>query len=213
MKIIVFEDCKAGTHEYYVGTEKDIMKIFRSNVNEKVWGVIVQLVSDFFDVYDYAKPDTLEYWMLKEANLGYIEEHDIAIYCDEPVTTVKNTDTFTKEFEVTEDSRKHGKPFVAKLFWDHANNKMDREFFAFDEHKVKNSITIAGEYQVSPGDVIEIRKNVSWKNDWRTYYFIEDSGNDKILCERYEGKKLYRVKKYLQGKLTAGELFKELDKL
>ena len=86
MKIIVFEDCKAGTHEYYVGTEKDIMKIFRSNVNEKVWGVIVQLVSDFFDVHDYAKPDTLEYWMLKEANLGYIEEHDIAIYCDEPIT-------------------------------------------------------------------------------------------------------------------------------
>lgn len=90
MKIIVFEDCKAGTHEYYVGTEKDIMKIFRSNVNQEVWDIIVRLVGDYYQIEKEAtqdiRPDEIEYWMLEKANLGYVEEHDIAIYCDEPIT-------------------------------------------------------------------------------------------------------------------------------
>ena len=119
---------------------------------------------------------------------------------------------FEKEFCVTEDVRKHGKPFVAKLFWNSSTEKLDRAFFKFQEHQVKNKLTVAGLYFVEPGDIIEIRGNVSWKNDWRTYYLIEEDGNDRLLCKRYEGKKLYTVQKYLMGKLTREEMLKQLGK-
>ena len=85
LKIIVFEDCKAATYEYYVGEEKDIMTVFRLNVDESVWKVVSGLVHEYFQLdgndaeFD---PTTIEYWMLEKANLGYIEEEDIAIYCD-----------------------------------------------------------------------------------------------------------------------------------
>lgn len=118
---------------------------------------------------------------------------------------------FIKEFEVVEDPRKHGKPFVAKLSW--RNNKLHREFFQFDEHRVRNEITICGEYEVSPGDILEKRENVSWKNDWRTYYLVEEDGSEHPLCRRYEGRKFYRVKKYLMGKITLEEMLEQIRKL
>jgi len=72
LKIIVFEDCKAGTYTYYVGEEDDIVTVFRLNVVEEVWNVICAELED----------DEITWEMLETANLGYIESEDIAIYCD-----------------------------------------------------------------------------------------------------------------------------------
>lgn len=91
LKIIVFENCKEGTYEYYVGSEKDIMKIFRTNIDEEVWKIVSDQVHQYFAIdptdTEY-EPEEIEYWMLEKANVGYVEEHDFAIYCDEPITVV-----------------------------------------------------------------------------------------------------------------------------
>lgn len=83
LKIIVFEDCKAGTYTYYVGEEDDIVTVFRLNVVEEVWNVIcAELESIYMPESGAFADDEITWEMLETANLGYIESEDIAIYCD-----------------------------------------------------------------------------------------------------------------------------------
>lgn len=80
LKVIVFENCKAASYEYYIGEEDDVVTVFRLNVDESVWKVVRQRVIDYFEL-DLSDSD-ITWRMLDTAIAGYIEEEDIAIYCD-----------------------------------------------------------------------------------------------------------------------------------
>lgn len=83
LKIIVFENCKEGTYEYYIGEEKDIMQVFRLNVNEEVWNIVcAELENIYMPESGAFANDEITWEMLETANLGYIESEDMAIYCD-----------------------------------------------------------------------------------------------------------------------------------
>lgn len=79
LKIIVFEDCKAATYEYYVGEEEDIVTVFRLNVDEEVWNVVKKRVLEYFEMELTNEQIT---WRMIDTISGYFEEEDIAIYCD-----------------------------------------------------------------------------------------------------------------------------------
>lgn len=83
LKIIVFEDCKACTYTYYVGEEDDIVTVFMLNVDEEVWNVVCESLESIYMPESGAfTNDEITWEMLEAANLGYMEEEDIAIYCD-----------------------------------------------------------------------------------------------------------------------------------
>ncbi len=113
--------------------------------------------------------------------------------------------TFTFPFEKTADPRK-GTPYVARLIWNVAEKKIDREFFDMSKTYGRSAVTVSGEFNAAVGDVIEQRVGGSWKNDYRDWYVVTESGELKHVTNVSDSRGKLRVEKYLRRQITLSEL-------
>jgi hypothetical protein len=108
--------------------------------------------------------------------------------------------------ELTSDPRK-GIPYVAKLVW--KENKIDRDFYSLSRQYGKKTVTVWGSFEAQEGDVIEIRKGGSWKNDYRAWYLVH-KGDLYLLTHVSDSRGKVVVGQYLSGEITVEELRDEL---
>lgn len=112
---------------------------------------------------------------------------------------------FTFEFEHTSDPRK-GIPYVARLKWSESDKDIDREFFELEREYGRKQVTVSGTYEAKVGDIIEHREGGSWKNDYRYWSIVTDTGELKQVSHIYDSADKAKVKRYLRGEITADEL-------
>jgi hypothetical protein len=112
---------------------------------------------------------------------------------------------FLFEFDATNDPRK-GKPYVARLYWN--EGKLQREFKELEQTRGKKEVNVSGTYTAKTGDIIEKRTGGSWKNDYRAWYFISETGDQICVADIDNASDKGRVQNYLKGKITAEELLR-----
>ena len=117
----------------------------------------------------------------------------------------KNKNEYEFEFNATNDPRK-GVPFVERLVWE--NGKLERKFYDLEKTYGKNEVTVFGKYKAKDGDIIEIRKGGSWKNDYR-YWYIVQGGKLIFVAHIDNAKDKADVIRYSKGEITADELLGE----
>ncbi len=110
-------------------------------------------------------------------------------------------------YEATIDPRK-GYPYVAKLVW--KDGKLEREFYKLKKSYGKKSITVWGHFTAEDGDVIEMREDASWKNDYR-YWYLVHKGKLYLLTRTTDSQRKRYVIDYLSGELTMEEMLSALD--
>lgn len=115
----------------------------------------------------------------------------------------KPKDEFTFTFEATNDPRK-GVPFVARLTY--KDGKIQREFFNLSKVYGKKQVTVSGTYTAKAGDIIEKRTGGSWKNDYRAWYLVTETGQEILVAGIDNSKKKLQVEKYLKGEITMEQL-------
>ncbi len=110
-------------------------------------------------------------------------------------------------YEATIDPRK-GYPYVAKLVW--KEGKLEREFYKLKRSYGKKTITVWGHFTAEDGDVIEMREDASWKNDYR-YWYLVYKGKLYLLTRTTDSQRKRYVIDYLSGELTMEEMLSALD--
>ena len=110
-------------------------------------------------------------------------------------------------FEATLDPRK-GHPYVAKLVW--KDGKLEREFYKLKREYGKKKVTVWGHFSAEDGEVIEMREDASWKNDYR-YWYLVYGGKLHLLTEASSSQRKRYVIDYLSGELTLEEMLEALD--
>lgn len=108
------------------------------------------------------------------------------------------------DFEYENDPRK-GVPYAAKLVWNKENKKIERIFFDLEKIYGKKNVLVHGKFKAKEGEIIEIRKGGSWKNDYRSWYVVHDAQLVKVADIDSASQKLV-VEKYLKGDITLEEL-------
>jgi hypothetical protein len=109
-------------------------------------------------------------------------------------------------FEATMDPRK-GIPYVARLVF--KEGKLEREFYNLKREYGKKSITVWGEFSAEDGDVVEMREDASWKNDYR-YWYLVYGGKLYLLTRTTNSQRKRYVIDYLSGELTMEEMLDAL---
>jgi hypothetical protein len=139
---------------------------------------------------------------LKSMSIEYLESLRSVIdaIIEEKKREPKNEYEF--EFNATNDPRK-GVPFVARLVWE--NGKIDRKFYDLEKTYGKKEVTVFGKYKAKDGDIIEIRKGGSWRNDYR-YWYIVQNGKLIFVADIDNAKDKSDVIRYLKGEITVDEL-------
>ena len=141
---------------------------------------------------------------LKDMGLNELQSLKIEIENIIQERKKESANEFTFQFNATCEPRKHGKPYVARLYWE--NGKLQREFMELDYSYGKYEATAFGEYTASVGDIIEKRSGSSWKNDYRDWYYINELGDEINVANIYSSSEKTRVTLYLQNKITNKEL-------
>ena len=118
----------------------------------------------------------------------------------------ENAGKFEFEFSATNDPRK-GKPYVARLYW--GGEKVEREFFDLHRQWGKKELTVSGKYTAHAGDIIEKRLGGSWKNDYRSWYFVTETGEEVKVADIDDSAAKTRVIQYLRHEITAKELLEK----
>ncbi len=118
----------------------------------------------------------------------------------------KSEKIFTFHFEFENDPRK-GKPYAARLYI--KDGKLQREFFNLDQTWGKKTILVEGDYTAHVGDIIEEREGGSWKNDYRYWYVIDESGQKILVADIDDSKAKAVVLNYLKGKINLKELLEQ----
>jgi hypothetical protein len=109
-------------------------------------------------------------------------------------------------YEATIDPRK-GHPYVAKLVW--KDGKVEREFYNLKREYGKKRVTVWGHFTAEDGDVIEMREDASWKNDYR-YWYLVYKGKLYYLADVDSSQRKRHVIDYLSGELTMEEMLSAL---
>jgi hypothetical protein len=110
-------------------------------------------------------------------------------------------------YEATIDPRK-GYPYVAKLVW--RDGKVEREFYNLKREYGKKRVTVWGHFTAEDGDVVEMREDASWKNDYR-YWYLVYKGKLYYLADASNSQRKRYVIDYLSGDLTMEEMLSALD--
>jgi hypothetical protein len=120
----------------------------------------------------------------------------------------ENAGEFEFEFSATNDPRK-GKPYVARLYW--GGEKVERDFFNLHRQWGKKELTVSGKYTARAGDIIEKRVGGSWKNDYRSWYFITETGEEVKVAGIDNSAAKAIVTQYLRHEITAKELLEKVS--
>lgn len=120
----------------------------------------------------------------------------------------ENAGEFEFEFSATNDPRK-GKPYVARLYW--GGEKVERDFFNLHRQWGKKELTVSGKYTARAGDIIEKRIGGSWKNDYRSWYFITETGEEVKVAGIDNSVAKAIVTQYLRHEITAKELLEKVS--
>jgi hypothetical protein len=110
-------------------------------------------------------------------------------------------------YEATIDPRK-GYPYVAKLVW--RDGKLEREFYNLKRSYGKKTVTVWGHFTAEDGDVIEMREDASWKNDYR-YWYLVWNGKLYLLTRTTDSQRKRHVIDYLSGDITMEEMLLALN--
>jgi hypothetical protein len=110
-------------------------------------------------------------------------------------------------YEATIDPRK-GYPYVAKLVW--KDGKLEREFYNLKREYGKKRVTVWGYFTAEDGDVIEMREDASWKNDYRNWYLVY-KGKLYYLTDVSNSQRKRYVIDYMSGELTMEEMLDALS--
>ena len=125
---------------------------------------------------------------------------------------LQSQNVFSFEVEYTNDPRK-GVPYAARITqWNAEKRQFEREFFDLVRHWGKGVVTVSGTITASPGEVIEIRKGGSWKNDYRYFYLMTQEGELALIGPVANSTTASLVRKYLEGKITYEDLLREARK-
>jgi hypothetical protein len=98
------------------------------------------------------------------------------------------------EFDFSSDTRKRGCCYAARITGIDDEGKLIREFINLDRDYNKNDCRVYGTFEITEGEIIEMRTGGSWKNDYRDFYICKN-GNLEHLCSSYDKK---TVKEYLK---------------
>lgn len=85
LKLFVVEHCKTAEYEYYVADRDEIVKVIVDNIDDKVWNLFVEHL-EYYHNKNFTN-DEITWDLIEEFNPGYMEEYDIAFYCETPITT------------------------------------------------------------------------------------------------------------------------------
>ena len=111
-------------------------------------------------------------------------------------------------FQCQFDSKKTT-AYVAKLFWNETEKKIDREFKDIERTYSKMQVIIDDTYKAEELEVLEIQEGGSHKNKYRKYYVVEN-GKLSELGDTEKIKNKATIKKYLRKKISLEELKKEM---
>lgn len=98
------------------------------------------------------------------------------------------------EFDHTSDKRKRGICYAARIKGIGEDGKLIREFIDLDRDYDKNDCRVYGTFEITEGEIIEMRTGGSWKNDYRDFYICKNRKLD-YLCKGTDKK---TVKDYLK---------------
>lgn len=111
---------------------------------------------------------------------------------------------FNFDFSATLDPRK-GYPYVARLVLE--NGKIARQFYKLQRQFARKQVTVFGQFEAGPGDIIEMRESASWKNDYTSVYVVSPEGKLVFIgMPKQNGSVMHLVWRYLRGELTIEEL-------
>lgn len=112
---------------------------------------------------------------------------------------------FTFHFYVT--CTRKTKPYVARIQWNAATQKITREPFPTQHSPFGRSEEIAECYfTVSVGEIIETCRGGNKKRQYRALYLVAPTGYLIMLAMADEANDVLRIMEYLDGKMTASEL-------
>jgi hypothetical protein len=119
-----------------------------------------------------------------------------------------NSKEYEFDIEITADPRKW-KPYVAKLHIDQ-DKELQREFYDLNKTYGKHAVTIFGKIKAKEGDIIEIRRGGSWKNEYRAAYLVWN-GKMVEIADHKDSKGYAKIVKYLAGEISVKDLLKEKE--
>lgn len=155
------------------------------------------------------KPEVLKMKMLENIKSMSVEELESLIQKASEILAEKkreNAGEFEFEFSATNDPRK-GKPYVARLYW--GGEKVERDFFDLNQQWGKKEVTVSGKYTARAGDIVEKRVGGSWKNDYRYWYFVTETGEEVKVADIDDSEAKVRVTQYLRNEISAKELLEK----
>jgi hypothetical protein len=102
-------------------------------------------------------------------------------------------------------------PFVARLSWNPVTRRVGRTLVALPRQDVSPLlIRIAGEFEASPGEIIEARKGVlkrrGRETDLRAWYLVAPTGYLVLVAEADHTEAQRRVERYLAGSASVHTL-------
>jgi hypothetical protein len=142
--------------------------------------------------------------LLENLSLEELKELNAKVTAKIAAKENENKSEFKFEFEATNDTRK-GYPYVAKLFVDE-EGKVNRKFFNLQKEYGKKEVTVSGTYTAKAGEIIEQRTGGSWKNDYRYWYLVTDSGKLELVADISNSSRKALVTKYLKNEIKAVDL-------
>ena len=129
-------------------------------------------------------------WEKELSEMNVEELNELKNLIDKIISEKRRKETekvYFFKFEAQNDPRK-GIPFVAKLSV--VDGKVEREFYNLHKTYGKKMVTVFGTVKVQEGDVIEVRTGGSWKNDYRSWYYVKD-GNMYLVAEIARSQSLF----------------------
>ena len=140
--------------------------------------------------------------MLEEMKVDELEE--LKRMVEEEIRRRKEVEKKEFEFEFKCVAKRKRHPYVARLEWN--DGKLERKFFDMLREYDSKNVTVSGKYTAKAGDIIEKREGGSWKNEYRYWYLITESGNEVMVADYDSSKEKERVIRYLMGEISAKEL-------
>lgn len=84
MKLFIVDYYKKGTCDYIVADQDEIVPLIKEALDEATWKILIQALCEYWGETFYGNDITWE--MLETANHGYIEDENVAFYCETPIT-------------------------------------------------------------------------------------------------------------------------------
>jgi len=166
------------------------MKYNLSEIMKAAWGYRAEGMSqsDFFSqAWKDVKESTEALLELKKELTAQLD------WVNAQLEAKKNNKSIYK-FDHSSDTRKRGCCYAARITGIDEDGKFIRDFINLDRDYDRNTCRVYGTFEITEGEIIEMRTGGSWKNDHRAFYICRN-GNLDYLCTYTDRK---TVKEYFK---------------